>query len=180
MVCDQTCKVMLFKKKKNYIWRFFFAPGSRSHYVVDVVVTRFERPASGWGHGNRRMTDEWVVGVWLLAPVKGFQAISDGAVTSMRVTGNAVAAFISVNISSRLLMPIRYPSSWLPTTHSDVWLIRMSGGRTSVFAKSISHMLAFLLSCTNRSELPITCGDGRRYNNNNYYTNNNAQHEWFI
>lgn len=64
---------------------------------------------------------------------------------------------ISPKISIRLLTPIIYPSSWLPTTHSDEWSMASSGGRMSVLAKSMSHTFALFWSWTNSKELPITC-----------------------
>lgn len=62
----------------------------------------------------------------------------------------------SSKIVIKLLMPIKYPSSWFPTRHSLLWEISVFAGNEIVLAKSMSQMLALLRSCTNSSELPIT------------------------
>lgn len=62
----------------------------------------------------------------------------------------------SVKMSIMLLMPIKYPSSWLPTVHALLWSITTDSGSSTVFAKSISQMLALVRSWTKRRELPIT------------------------
>lgn len=55
----------------------------------------------------------------------------------------------------KLFIPIKYPSSWLPTFQAELWSMLMSSGTGTVFAKSIIQIDAFLLSCTKSRELPI-------------------------
>lgn len=70
--------------------------------------------------------------------------------------GSRNASCISVNMLIRLFSPIRYPSSWFPTTHFNECEMDIPFGKTNVLAKSISHTLALVLSWTNSRELPIT------------------------
>lgn len=69
--------------------------------------------------------------------------------------GGGCSAAISAKMVMRLLMPMRYPSSWLPTTQDELWSIFIFDGSSSVLAKSISHTLAFFWSWTKSNELPI-------------------------
>lgn len=62
----------------------------------------------------------------------------------------------SSNNCMRLFMPIKYPSSWLPTDHSLMCVMLAPDGNETVFAKSINQMQAWFRSCTNNNELPIT------------------------
>lgn len=53
--------------------------------------------------------------------------------------------------------PIKYPSSWFPSCHGDLWSMWIPSGTRTVLPKSISQILALLLSWTKRRELPINC-----------------------
>lgn len=60
------------------------------------------------------------------------------------------------------LIPVRYPSSWLPSSQGFLWSTFTLEGSGTVLPKSIIQTFTFSnLSCTNRSELPIICGENR-------------------
>ena len=62
------------------------------------------------------------------------------------------------NRSMMLLSPIKYPSSWLPTSQFCLWVIWILSGTGPVFAKSINQQLACLRSWRKSKELPmISC-----------------------
>lgn len=63
----------------------------------------------------------------------------------------------AVKMLMRLSIPIRYPSSWFPTTHGVLWSMFIPAGKGTVFPKSISHTQAFSESWTNNRELPMSC-----------------------
>lgn len=71
----------------------------------------------------------------------------------------SMAVATSLKSSMMLFNPIKYPSSWLPTSQFFLWVILMPSGTGPVFAKSISQQLACFRSWRNNSELPIISCD---------------------
>lgn len=71
----------------------------------------------------------------------------------------SMALATSLNRSMILFSPIKYPSSWLPTSQFFLWVILMPSGTGPVFAKSINQQLACFRSWRNNSELPIISCD---------------------
>lgn len=62
------------------------------------------------------------------------------------------------NISIMLFNPVKYPSSWFPTSQCFLWVISTPSGVGPVLAKSISQQLACRRSWRNSRELPmISC-----------------------
>ncbi len=55
----------------------------------------------------------------------------------------------------RLSSPILYPSSWLPTSQGDSWVMETLSGSGTVLPKSISQTPTLSSSWINRRELPI-------------------------
>lgn len=95
------------------------------------------------------------------AQTSSLSGLSSWSSGSGRVNGGVTATGCCSNkvtkIDIRLLTPMRYPSSWFPTFHLELWSIDISSGRSTVLAKSINHTLALNLSWTNSNELPMTC-----------------------
>lgn len=65
-------------------------------------------------------------------------------------------SFATVLKSSIILFnPIKYPSSWFPTSQFFLCVIVILSGSEPVFAKSMSQQLACFRSCRNNKELPM-------------------------
>ena len=78
---------------------------------------------------------------------------SQGSVDELRCR----SATNEFNIWRMLSKPVRYPSSWLPSRHGLRWSISIPSGTRCVLAKSIIHIPAFVLSCMNNKDVPMSC-----------------------